>query len=351
MNQTIRHTEYLLTSHDCVVVPGFGAILRRRGPAHIDAEGRFIGPCCTYAFNPEVSTGDGLLQNSIVRACGITGVSAEAVIARDVEAMTHQLDTEGRLTLGRIGTVVRNEDGSVLFEPYAQDALTPLASWLPKLEITPAAVADSPADAGETGPVVLRPRPSRLRRFVRAAAAVVAVAVVTLVCSTPVRVDNAVQATTSLPAVTAPRPAYVPSATPAVLSLRYDGSGSVAVDTAARAAYQKAFAGAIATQTAKAEEVRAARPAAVSSAATAARRLDGADPYIVVIASLANMDDARTFAEQAKARTGAAYGIARSGRYCRVYAATGATRAQAQAALNAGIVRQFPGAWVCENAN
>lgn len=337
MNITLTHTEYLLTAHPCVVIDGFGAVLRRRRPARYGKSGQLLPPDYVYAFNPEIVTGDGLLASSIARAEGITAIRATALIQADVEAMRRQLAADGTLALGRIGTLIAGTEGRTLFRNYPADGLSPLASWLPVVA-APAEDAER-ADSENSTPAILTAprRHRRLRRFMRAAAVVAAVAAAAIVTSTPITVDNANYASTSMPAVTAPRPAFVPATTPATLSLTYDGSGLVAIDTAARAAYQAG----------KSTATTTAAPASTASTTSAGLRVNENDPYAVIIASLTSREDAETFIAQSKARYGGRYGILvnQAGTRFRVYAATATTRADAQALVNSASIRRFDGAW------
>lgn len=331
MNITLRHTEYLLTAHPCVVIDGFGAVLRRRRPARYDDAGRILPPDYVYAFNPDITIGDGLLASSIARAEEVTPLRAATLIQADVEAMRRQLAADGTLTLGRIGTLVADSDGRILFRNYNADGLTPLASWLP---VVPVPVSETRhADTDVQDAEFVPHRHVRLRRMLRAAAAVAIVAATAIVTSTPITVSNANYASTSMPAVTAPRPAYVPSSAPIRLNLVYDGNGAIAVDTAARAEYQARFASAAAAETVR--------------TTPDAPRLNETDPYVVIIASLTNRRDAETCVAQNRARFGGNYGILSNadGTRFRVYAATAASLDSARAALNRQDIRRFEGAW------
>lgn len=334
MNTVLRHTEFLLTAHDCVVIPGFGAVLRRRRPAHFDNDGRLCPPASTYAFNSELREDDGMLISSVVRATGMARSRAAALVSEGVDNMLRTLDTDGALALGRIGTVIGDKEaGTLSFIPASADALTPLASWMPVVE----PVAGKNETGTEAKGTILRPRRFTLRRIATSAAAIAAIAAVAIVCSTPISVPNARFASTALPEVSAPRPAYVPSQSPAVLRLVMDGSGTVAVDTAARTAW-------------KAEHRKGAEKTPAATAETeqpaADVRFNEKDPYIVVVASLHSRRDAEKTVADFSRRYGVRTGISTTGGYYRVYAATGASKAQALKALGTEAVKKFDGAWV-----
>lgn len=348
MNITLRHTEFLLTAHDCVVISGLGAFLRRRHPAYFTFDGTLMPPAYSYAFNPELLVSDGLLENSISRSLSVPHVRATALIERDVEAMRHQLEHEGRLPIGRIGDLVLGEeDGSILFEGREKDMLTPMASWLP--------VVPDPEKATQTeeteSAVILQPQRRNGMRILRRVAAVAAVAAVAILTSTPISVNNASLASTALPSVTAPRTAYVPSTKAATISLPDEDGGTV-LDTAARSAWQHRKSQ---EQPAVApKEVKNDVPEAVELKAEKGRptiHFNADDEYIVVVASLTSREDAEKFIRDASRRYGGRYGISTKdgSSYFRVYAATGVTTQQARAAINNGSLSHFSGAWVTSN--
>ncbi|MDE6465278.1 MAG: SPOR domain-containing protein, partial [Duncaniella sp.] len=54
------HIEYLLLRHDCVVVPGLGALLVHEVHARFDADScTFMPPSRSLGFNPAVTHNDG----------------------------------------------------------------------------------------------------------------------------------------------------------------------------------------------------------------------------------------------------------------------------------------------------
>lgn len=65
MFSIIEHIEYLMTRHDCVTVPGWGAFIANYSIAEYDAVHEvFTRPCRTIGFNASVSHNDGLLVQS-----------------------------------------------------------------------------------------------------------------------------------------------------------------------------------------------------------------------------------------------------------------------------------------------
>lgn len=88
MNKLIPHIEYLLQSHDCVIIPGLGAVLAHGIPAFYDeSRGVWVAPRRAVAFNPELSRTDGLLAASVARRDSLNIESATTVVRNEVDKM------------------------------------------------------------------------------------------------------------------------------------------------------------------------------------------------------------------------------------------------------------------------
>lgn len=113
MNNLTTHIEYLLSSVDCVVIPGLGAVLAQSVSARYDSSvGVFLPPRRVYSFNCGLSDSDGLLISSVARAERVGYEAASRMVAEEVRSMRSALDAEGRLRLGRIGSLLRGEGGN-----------------------------------------------------------------------------------------------------------------------------------------------------------------------------------------------------------------------------------------------
>ena len=67
-----EHIEYLMTRHDCVAIPGWGAFIANYNIARYDEEREVMEhPCRTLGFNAGVDHNDGLLVNSIMRSASV----------------------------------------------------------------------------------------------------------------------------------------------------------------------------------------------------------------------------------------------------------------------------------------
>lgn len=119
MSLVIEHTEYLLRRHDCVTLPGIGALMVRYSPARFDSRNPLVlmPPSREIVFNGEIKQSDGLLETSVGRRCGVSFEAARRMIKEEAESLLHQLNEFKVLSLGRIGELTVSDYGSVVFSP------------------------------------------------------------------------------------------------------------------------------------------------------------------------------------------------------------------------------------------
>lgn len=333
MNRVIRHSEYLLQSNDCIIMPGLGAVLAHDESARIDeATGMLVPPTRRFSFNSMLTQNDGMLASSVASCEGICYEAALKCVNDEIETMRHQLVAEGELSLGHIGHLKLDGD-KMLFEPYDASSLTPGLLWLPAVRVTPLSErvkADDKAAAAAT-----RRRVSPFAKIARTAAAVAVAIGLGFVMSTPITTGDAQLASFVPETVKAPsqpaeslfeRPGT--STAPLVLVLRHHDDAATAVDTTAKVTAPKPAAPVIAESPVMAKTTL---------------RFDDSDRYCLIVASLATQEEADRFiARNSKLQLGV---LPKDGRY-RVYAATGTTAAGAQSAA-AELADRYPDAWVC----
>ena len=335
MNEIVRHIEYLLVAHDCVVIPGLGAVLAHAMPARCDeAATNILPPRRTFSFNPSLVHNDGLIVASVARSRSVSYDAARAIVAAGVESMRRALETDGSVSLGLAGRLAMTPEHTLTFEPASDTSrLSPAYMWLPALELHTVASLARRRDAALAD---VRPAPHFLTKIARAAASLVLLIALGLALTTPINIEQAQYASLGLESFAATAPAsgaYVAGSSlirrpgeltsPVTLCLGIHDDASEIADTAAHAAYKRE------------------RSASVS--AVVQPRLDLTDKYCLVIASLATEAEAQKFIDQSKINNSGI--LAKDGRY-RVYVATGATSAEARAAA-AAFADRYPDAWVC----
>ncbi|MDE5870517.1 MAG: hypothetical protein K2H22_01015 [Muribaculaceae bacterium] len=206
MDRLPLHIEYLLTRHDCVIVPGLGAFIATETEAYIDFETGTIRPRRReISFNSSVVTDDGLLAHSIARREGLTYEEARRQLSHLTDRMSADLDKESEVSLGMTGRLVKDAEGLISFQPRRSEVLSDI---LPDMALAerrvPAVVAteepednavdNTPAD-DEDGMRTIRVRADRYvftisKRAVHAAAMLVTILTVGLSLLVPINHDN-----------------------------------------------------------------------------------------------------------------------------------------------------------------
>ncbi|MBD5355548.1 MAG: hypothetical protein HDR88_00875 [Bacteroides sp.] len=120
MTNLFSHIEYLLLSHDCVIVPRLGAFIVITSPAELDCENEIIlPPSRGVMFNQAVASDDGLLANSIVRRSHISFEEARKIIMRETSQIKTNLNTNKEIKAGSLGSLRLGDEGNIIFTPSA----------------------------------------------------------------------------------------------------------------------------------------------------------------------------------------------------------------------------------------
>lgn len=337
MISIIEHIEYLVLRHDCVIVPGLGALIAHHTPACFDAElGCVFPPRRSIIFNAELSHNDGLVVSSVARRHRITYEQAMQVVTDGVNAMRCQLRQDGETGIGHLGVLSLTDEGGLSFMPYESASVSPQYMGLSAVKAVPlsagadrrAAVAvstdDEPVEIEASGRIYAPIH----RGLLHVAAMVVALVMLGLMLSTPIIDDNAVRAS-MMPAIE-----------------RASAAASNVDELQALDARTRNVALAIAMP--DAESAVATVDEALMQRRQALRevRCDASDRYFLVVASLPSANKATEYI--ASHPTGdEMHLLEMDGKY-RVYVATGNTIEAAQRAMSiAGFSARYPQAWVC----
>ncbi|PQJ31376.1 sporulation protein [Nonlabens arenilitoris] len=116
--QIATYISDLLYRHECVVLPGYGAFISRRVPAqHFASSHTIYPPKKGLSFNAQIQQNDGLLVNYVATVESIPYQQAVQEVRNYVRFLDHELDTNGVVTIHKIGRFTRNEEQSLQFTP------------------------------------------------------------------------------------------------------------------------------------------------------------------------------------------------------------------------------------------
>lgn len=196
MESIVKHIEYLIGRTDCVIIPGFGAILAQRQDAELADDASTLNPPKrVFTYNRDLNKTDGALACSISRKDGISYANALSRINSQVESMNRTLVSDGHLEMGRIGTFTYDSDAdATVFDPAHDELLSAETYALPA--VLQQYEQDSvPSDRNETNILKLRTTP--FVRFAKAAASIALLIALCFVASTPISIDEATLASLS----------------------------------------------------------------------------------------------------------------------------------------------------------
>lgn len=310
MKDLIPHIEYLLQSHDCVIVPGLGAVLAHRVSARYDDEaGCWMPPYRAMSFNSELTRTDGLLAASVARRRGVSVAAATQMVASAVEQMRRELEACGTLDMGGAGTLTM-EEGRITYQPAQSQWASPQYLWMPRLDIARISGADHIAVDDDDSVLHLR-----RARLWRGALRIAASFVIILLVGWAVKV-NLSEASKQ----------------------QFASLWPISAEQEQSAVEEPAMEG---DADAPMTLLLPQQPEEVD--AEVAPQLDG--KYCVIVGSFTSEAEAREYINSKPQQT---LGILTAGSRCRVYAATAATEAEAYAiASSASFVDQYPNSWVC----
>lgn len=341
MISIIEHIEYLVLRHDCVVIPGLGALIAHHTPARFDAElGCVFPPRRSMTFNPELTHNDGLLVNSVARRHMLTYDQAVQVVMDCVNAMRYQLRQEGETGIGHLGVLSLSEDGVPSFEPFESASIAPRYFGLCAVKAVPLSLRQqSRASVAETvqpdtATTMAETHVSVTRNVMQIAAAMVALVMLGLMLSTPIIDSRAIRASMApaIERVTQPADTLTD-----LIAASWNGENINDISLVIAMPDSLKGTAYVSSQTSSYRK---------NESAQYITRCDASDPYFLIVASLPSAYKASEYIAEHP------YGnemhlLECDGRY-RIYVATGKTFAAAQRPmLSAGFSERYPQAWVC----
>lgn len=209
MFSIIEHIEFLMTRHDCVVIPDWGAFIANYGVARYD-EGNSVmeRPQRIIGFNASLTHNDGLLVHSLMRREGMDYRQAMRFIDDSVASFRKQLMAKREVSVGRLGYFCRSKDHSVEFVPQGHATRYDQFFGLDNVNVKTVEVLEREAAIADVQPTpdlfVPKQRGLFVKKAVQLAASLAVLIGLGIMLSTPIIVDRSQQASFA-PEVTAPK--------------------------------------------------------------------------------------------------------------------------------------------------
>ena len=190
MNNLSLHIEYLLTQHDCVVVPGWGALVVQHSHATFEAGKAIAPPHRWLCFNSLLAHNDALLAHSVMKAEQCTYDEAMSYIGEQVAQWHDTLLQGNNLVLDNIGSFSRQENGAIIFAESVSSIINRSLTLLSTFDM-PLLTDILPFEAEDITTETITHEPVKIKWYSHVASAVASVAaiiILMLFISTPI--DN-----------------------------------------------------------------------------------------------------------------------------------------------------------------
>lgn len=207
MISIVDHIEYLVLSHECVVIPGLGALIVRHESTRFDDNSNYFKkPTNEMSFNAQITHNDGLLVNSVAKREKITYEQALTIVDSNVSLYKKLLANGDDVTLGHVG-YLKEINSHIEFVPCISVDKIDQFFGLNSFRFMPLSQSDDNdadnAERIEEQPHIAVGRRNLFAAAFRTAASVVLLACLTLLLTTPiVSTDDQALASLEMPKVT-----------------------------------------------------------------------------------------------------------------------------------------------------
>lgn len=171
------HIAYLLTKHDCVIVPGLGAFVASFCPAvRCEHTGVLNAPHKSIGFNAGITHNDGLLVNAFAKTKGIAYNEAKRQIAFFVDALKVRLQDGETVRLDWVGTLSLSDENKLQFAASVQSAANNAYYGFSNFFLPSLSELEEDMYTPATAPVLTLEQPARRIMWPRIAVAAAAIA-------------------------------------------------------------------------------------------------------------------------------------------------------------------------------
>ena len=176
--QLATYINDLLYRYECVIIPGYGALLTQYHSAKIDSKTQlFYPPGKMLSFNRQLQTNDGLLANYVASVENCSYETALQRIRNFTGKLSLMLSEKEVVSLKNIGEFHLNNENSVQFTPSSKQNFN-TASFGMTTVISPFISREVTKEITEKPPVIFTPKTTSSKPYLKyAAIALVALSV------------------------------------------------------------------------------------------------------------------------------------------------------------------------------
>ncbi len=134
----VELVQQLLFTHNCVIIPNFGAFIGNYAPSEVILrENKITPPTKSIAFNRTLKHNDGILINAVAQYFQLSYVDAETKVIAFASECNQTLLQQKSLIFTNIGRLVADAENNVTFQPYLTINYLPQSYGLQALSIVP----------------------------------------------------------------------------------------------------------------------------------------------------------------------------------------------------------------------
>lgn len=140
MNEIALHIDFLLHTHDCIIVPGLGGFVVNETGVEKNGLWGLDAPTFELIFNSKLTYNDGLLAESLMKTNNISFAVAAKQIESASQELRSKLAKNEEVSWDNLGTFKINSENNLIFLPN-KAYVRPLFFGLSNARFKPAALA------------------------------------------------------------------------------------------------------------------------------------------------------------------------------------------------------------------
>lgn len=148
MKNLVSHIEYLLHTHNCVIIPGLGGFVLNPLAASRKGIAEFSPSGYDLVFNRDLTHNDGLLSESYMKTYGHSFEKATLQIEKAADELRRELSQKGRVEMGKLGAFVMHDERRFIYSPGT--FVRPDVFGLPDVALKPIIQMQPPVQSRQT---------------------------------------------------------------------------------------------------------------------------------------------------------------------------------------------------------
>ena len=117
MDEIALHIDFLLHTHDCIIVPGLGGFVVNKTEVERNGLWGLNAPTFELIFNSKLTYNDGLLAESLMKTNNVSYEVAIKQIESGCQELKSKLKKDEEVNWTNLGTFKSNKENNLIFQP------------------------------------------------------------------------------------------------------------------------------------------------------------------------------------------------------------------------------------------